>query len=256
MGALECTLMGSGRHGVDGASTIDELLRRADAIGEWCPGCGRSRLPRVVPTWSDCVGCDRSTARDVGPWPLVRLGRYEGRLREVVLSAKRDVSPEDARALGRGLGVQWRASIEDFARGDPEIERKFRTAVIQPVPMPWLRRWERGADHARVIARGFADATGLLIVSVIGQRWGPPRARQRGLDRRAHGAETPGEARFYARRSWWGRKTRGRSAAIIVDDVRTSGSTLRAMAQALRSAGFGPIAAAVVAVSHHDTRPP
>lgn len=151
--------------------------------------------------------------------------------------------------------------------------------VVVPVPMPWLRRFERGIDHAQVLASAASAVLGCPCVQPLRQRLGGSQVEQGGraarLQRtnrfvprhRAHG----GVARWC--RAWWHEARSQRSVpsqqsapsrrgvpsersarslhgaeVIVVDDVRTTGATLQLMAEALRSLGAARVVGAVLAV--------
>jgi predicted amidophosphoribosyltransferase len=95
---------------------------------------------------------------------------------------------------------------------------------LVPVPAASWRRRRRGFDPAERIALSLARRTGLALAPCLERSNGP---RQVGRGRAARLADPP----------------RVRAAgpvpvrAILVDDVATTGATLRACAGALRSAG-------------------
>lgn len=273
---LEELLMGGQK-----SSRPDGVARRAqllpvDPVGNWCLACGRTMLAPTGEVSLACEFCqaarsERTASRD-DPWPLVRLGRYRGQLRQAILEVKHQRRRDLAHAIGLRLGEQWACVMGALKSKATATLDAFAIAAVQPVPMPLLRRLERGSDHARALADGFAEAMSLQVVSKVRQRWRGPQARLGGAERRqsdrlhleaADAGRSPNE-RFEIRRkridpragiAWWlalrrsGRAPETRTA-IIVDDVRTSGATLREIVRLLRATGFEQVGAAVVAVSH------
>ncbi|MBX3354564.1 MAG: ComF family protein [Phycisphaeraceae bacterium] len=275
----------------EGASSQGLLSADADAIGDWCLQCGRTigrslreqgeaRRPihqhgvltqgcnnrTKVPLCDECaIGFDGSARSDAelptgapgsqDPFPLVRLGAYGGQLRQAILQTKHGHRPELASRIGAALGCQWIRTI-DTLRAAGACPQGFAGPLVQPIPMPLLRRWERGVDHARLLAKAFAQSTQLKAVSLLRQEWRPPQVRGQRATRLesaiARGA-TPAWAWLIQRR--WGvplGSPRPGQAVILVDDVRTTGATLRSAAGVLARMGFGPIGAAVVAVSRDE----
>jgi ComF family protein len=105
--------------------------------------------------------------------------------------------------------------------------------VVIPVPLSPQRLRERGYNQAGLLARGFAELAGLRYAPEGAGRV-RHTASQVGLSaeqRRANVAGAfEGRPRFVAGR-----------AVILVDDVRTTGATLEACAEALRAAGAASI---------------
>lgn len=194
---------------------------RPDPRMAYCPRCGLSLSTRAC---FEC--CGRRF-----PWrALVRLGAYGAPLSDWVLAIKG--GPRWAE-MGERLGLELGAALRRANLG-PE------RAVVVPVPMPPLRRWHRGIDHAREIAEGVAARLGLPVVQPL---WRLDRA-----------AQVSGSAAARARlggiraRPSASRRVRGR-AAILVDDVLTTGTTARACGRALRRLGAASVTLAVVAVA-------
>jgi predicted amidophosphoribosyltransferase len=111
-------------------------------------------------------------------------------------------------------------------------------AAIVPVPAQRWRRRVRGYDHAESLARALGALSGRPVIAAL-ERVGRPGARQRGLRRDQRLA---GEGLAIRARS--GRVPR---AAVLVDDVCTTGATLAACALALRAGGASRVAAVAYA---------
>lgn len=97
--------------------------------------------------------------------------------------------------------------------------------ALVPVPVPALRRRARGHDHARRLAAALSRRTGLVVVPCLravaaGRQVGLGAAARRRRARDAVAAHGPAPV-----------------AAVLVDDVMTTGATLDACARALRGAG-------------------
>ena len=109
---------------------------------------------------------------------------------------------------------------ERIAETTPEVLR----GDLVPVPPAPLRSHLRGFDPAEAIAVRLADRCGLALRPCLARAGGP---RQVGRSRSARLANRP--------RVWApGEVPR---AALLVDDVQTTGTTLAACAAALRGAG-------------------
>ena len=155
--------------------------------------------------------------------PTLRVtasGFYEGALRSAVLALK-DGRRDVADALAQRLA--------------PFLEAG---ALLVPVPTTAKRRRVRGIDGVELIARRAAQASGARVAAALVQRAGDT---QRG---RSRAARLTAVGRFEC--------VPGAVAAhrvILVDDVCTTGATLRDCAAALRAAGGRVEQAVVVAVT-------
>ena len=115
--------------------------------------------------------------------------------------------------------------------------------VVVPVPAaPWRGRW-RGFDPAEEIAIALAREAGLDFGPCLRRGRGP---RQVGRPRRERLADPP---RIALRRG-----AAAPRSVLLVDDVHTTGATLRASARALRGGGAERIVALVFARSRAGGR--
>jgi predicted amidophosphoribosyltransferase len=105
-------------------------------------------------------------------------------------------------------------------------------ATLVPVPTPGRRRRARGFDHAGRLAAAVAERTGLEVRPCL--RRAGPAPRQAGARRRARLAE--GRVRVEAAGPV-------PQTVVLVDDVHTTGATLRACAAKLLTNGAVAISA-------------
>ncbi|MCP3979015.1 MAG: ComF family protein [bacterium] len=223
---------------------------RPDRPDAYCGRCGESvgAGERTVDGGGgyDDGGCASCRGARQLTTAFVRLGAYEGPLREWVLGIKYGCRwTEMAETLGRALGQAVRAG------GHVQPSR----VIVVPMPMPWLRRLHRGIDHAGVLAWGVSRALEAPLVPALARSGGRTQASLPASERaRSGGAGLRVRwrwARAAARRSrnpWWGRHV------VLVDDVRTTGASMRSAARLLGRLGPARIIAAVVAVADDPAR--
>jgi predicted amidophosphoribosyltransferase len=205
----------------------------------YCPRCGASAGPGEV----TATGCATCRGVPVPTDDLVRLGAYAGPLREWVRAIKYRGWAEMADALGRRLGAAVARRLDRHGGRDGGL------AVVVPMPMPWQRRLYRGIDHSRLIAAGVATELGVPLFDALAKRNGPPQVSL------PAGNRARGGGGIRLRR--WARRTRLDDVRVVlVDDVRTSGASLRAAARHLRPLGPRRLLAAVVAVTDERARGP
>ena len=143
---------------------------------------------------------------------------YEGPARDLVRALKF----RGALALAREMSALVVASAPtELLRGD-----------LVPVPLHPVRQRRRGFNQAAVLAGAIACSTGLTVADCLRRRGpGPPQVG------RTRGARLAGPAGSIEARA------RVPPAALIVDDVVTTGATIAACAAALRHAGTTQVAA-------------
>lgn len=131
--------------------------------------------------------------------------------------------------LAQWLAAPMAASVADWRRGPG------RRAVVVAVPMHWRKRRRRRFDHAALLATMVAHRLRLTLAPrvLVRQRDTLPQGDVRVTSRRRNvrGA-------FVVRRA---AAVAGRSV-LLIDDVRTSGCTVRECARILRGAGARSVA--------------
>ncbi len=215
----------------------------APAAGPFCDAC-RSALtddphdtcPRcagtVGPYAHVAEGCPRCRPLRLPFEQAVRLGSYEGTLRDAILRLKH-LSGE---TLAELLGELW----AEYAA--PRLTALSADAVV-PVPLHWRRRLGRGYNQSEAVARALAGRLGLPLHP----NW-LRRLRNTAMQTRQSPTARADNVRgaFHARPR---PEIKGRSV-LLVDDVMTTGSTAGEAARALRKAGAARVVVAVLARSH------
>ena len=111
-----------------------------------CPRCAGTVGP-FVPLDAGCTACrDCRFAFD----GVIRLGPYDGLLREVILRLKH----ASGEGLAEALGALWAEHAEPGLRA-------LAAEVVVPVPLHWRRRWSRGYNQSEVLAQALAARLGL-----------------------------------------------------------------------------------------------
>ncbi|HEX2128243.1 MAG TPA: hypothetical protein VHF58_03395 [Solirubrobacterales bacterium] len=190
-----------------------------------CAVCGAACEPAET-VCGHCRGAlspRRSGRSHAGGVPVVWAAPYEGAARELVASLKFRGRLDLARLAGACV-----AEAVERAGTDPGGR------AVVPVPAAPLRRRRRGFDPGELIAAAAADALALPLVPCLTRRSG---RRQVGRRRKVRLTEPP-RVRV---------ATEPPRAALVIDDVLTTGATIGACATALRGAGCLDIAAAVFA---------
>jgi len=194
-----------------------------------CPPC-RSLLVRW-PARTSCARCGRLIgAQELPP------GYCCGRCRSApppfaaLLSTWTYQPPLDAVLMGFKfrrldyLGVQLGRALAEIHRreiGD--------VAAVVPVPLYWTRLLARGFDQAAILARSLAGELGLPYRRALRRRRPTLHQSRLAKDERRRNLETAFAVRDRA--AWPGTRL------LLVDDVTTTGATLRAAAGALSRAG-------------------
>jgi ComF family protein len=111
--------------------------------------------------------------------------------------------------------------------------------VVMAMPMHWRKRWERGFNQAELLAEPVARRYGLPLAHNL--RRTRYTASQAGLNESERRANLRGS--FAVRRA---EQIAGKRI-LLVDDVFTTGSTLRAAAAVLKAEGVAHVAALTLA---------
>ena len=197
-----------------------------EAIGDYCPVCGETKTPAGVGP-KGCPYCRRLRL----PWQrLYRLGKYEPPLSHWVQQMKFSGRWTWARHFGGLLSTTLQASSEPLP------------TMVCEVPMHWRRRWSRGYNQASLMARSLAQDLAVPWVGVL------VRHRATIPQTHVHPDDRAANVRQSVRLAWPGADLTDQHV-LLVDDVKTTGATLRMCARVLREAGAKQITVAVAAVA-------
>ena len=193
-----------------------------------CVGCGASGSPF-------CAGCVRASARPLTmhvPLPVAAYGWYTGPLRTALIRYKERGRRDLAEPLARLLET---ALAGAFERAPPA------GIVLVPVPSARAAARQRGGNHVFRLARRAGRALDLPVSPLLRLQWAVRDSAGLGAAQRGTnlaGAMSAPRCPDAVRR--W---------AVIVDDIVTTGTTVREAARALAAAGWHVPGAAVVAAT-------
>jgi ComF family protein len=159
------------------------------------------------------------------------FGSYEGTLRKLIHLFKYAKVETLATPLSKLLVLAL------------PVEQNFD--VVAPVPMHWWKKWRRGFNQAELLAAPIARRYGLKLSTCL-RRNRAARA-QAGLNEAERQLNLKGS--FYVKYP----EQLANKRVLIVDDVFTTGATLREAARALKVAGASHVAA--VTLARVDRRP-
>lgn len=197
-----------------------------ECTGDYCRVCGGEPGPHLMAEWR----CPECRAARPGYRALFRVGRYRAMPRQLILRFKYARIP----ILDALLGDLMHSAVAADSAALP-------ADAVVPVPSPWRRTWQRGFQPTR------------LLADRIGMRLRRPRLDALRLARRIRpqkeltlGERTANVADAIAVRD--NAPITGKRL-LLVDDVCTSGATLREAARVLRRGGAATVDAVVFAVA-------
>ena len=169
--------------------------------------------------------------------PVWIWGRYDGLLKRSIAALKYENSPEIAQFLGEELAKGW------FNRAESTLDQ----LVVVPIPMFPEKQKKRGFNQAELIARSFCQVTGLPLKpeGLKRIRDTKPQFQLSVQDRQANLKDAFGLGKAFQHRH-------PHKKVILIDDIYTSGATIKTAIRTLKRANIK--VAGVIAVA--TTRQP
>jgi len=178
-----------------------------------CPRCSSTVGPHLVLD-DGCLECMAKTFRFDGAF---RMAPYDGVLRDVILRMK-NWHGED---LAEVIAPLWARCIA------PRL-RAVKPDVVVPIPLHWMRRWQRGFNSNEILAIHLAKELAIPFQPRLLRR--TRRTEQQTKQTSPSAREANVKDAFAASASV---DVEGKTL-VLVDDVLTTGSTVNEAARALR----------------------
>ncbi|MEO1376366.1 MAG: ComF family protein [Cyanobacteria bacterium J06635_10] len=163
--------------------------------------------------------------------PVIAWGRYGGTLKQAIAAMKYDNHPEIARPFGEWLGEVW---LQNYGN-QPSL-------IVVPIPMHPEKQKKRGFNQAALIAQSFCQTTGLKL-------------KLNGLQRvkatEALFGLSPTERKETLTQAFEiGKDFRKppNVPVVLVDDIYTTGTTVKSAMETLSKSGIVVSQVAAVAV--------
>jgi ComF family protein len=174
-----------------------------------------------------------------GELPAFIWGNYGGVLKRAIASLKYENQPQLARPLGYWLGKAWLEST---------IATRAKTLTVVPIPLHPAKLQQRGYNQARLIAQSFCEFTNYKEQPLGLERVRVTKAQfDLSVQEREHNLA---EA-FVVGKGLQANRTS--SPVLLVDDIYTTGATVRAAAQTLKRQGIQVYGVVAIATSKSFT---
>jgi ComF family protein len=201
-----------------------------------CPLCSRSGPTALCATCQRRLEFDRlSNPEQFWSEKIFVWGVYANTLKRTISAMKYDRHPELARPLGEWLAQSW---------AQRSVCRTIKKVAIVPIPLHPEKQQQRGYNQAELIARAFCDITGDPLYAQGLQR---VRATEALFNLSATERERTLENAFEL-----GKNFRPQLPVLLIDDIYTTGATVRSSIQVLHRHGIRVVGVAVVARTLHS----
>ena len=162
--------------------------------------------------------------------PLFAWGKYEGSIKQSIGKLKYDGNQSIGNLYGEWLADSWQKYTPT---------RLSAKLVVIPIPLHSDKLASRGFNQAELIARGFCEVTGAkLDLSLQRSR---STVAQFGLSKSARQENVAGAFTLVNSR------LKPSETVLLIDDIYTTGATVRSAATVIRSIGVNVCGVAVIA---------
>ena len=196
-----------------------------------CPLCDRTNGETICSYCQQKLSSYRLDQPDrfwQGDLPVFAWGRYDGQLKQAIAKLKYDRQPEIGSILGRWLGRSWR---------NKKLIKRQKISVI-PIPLHHKRLKVRGYNQASIIAQGFCQETGYLLQS---------KSLIRVRDTKAMYELNPLARIENLKNAFAVGKKLPQDPVLLLDDIYTSGTTVKEAIKVLQQYNIKTIGVVVVA---------
>lgn len=217
--------------GGNGAKLCDPCAAELDLLvaSSACDRCAK-------PLASDAAPCPYCHGRGIAPFErIIRLGVFDDPLKNLIHEMKYHKRWPLAEMLADRLCATERAK-----------GLLVETEVLVPVPLHFIRQFQRGYNQADVIARRIASKRNSHGIAVI-----PAARRTRNTETQTH-LHSDQKRQMNVRGAFalkrCARKIEGKHV-LVIDDVMTTGATLKSLGRVLKKAKPASLCALVLAVA-------
>ncbi|ELS05065.1 putative amidophosphoribosyltransferase [Xenococcus sp. PCC 7305] len=170
-----------------------------------------------------------------GDLPVFVWGRYEGELKRAIAALKYNNQPEIGVLLGKWLAKSWQ---------EQNVVSRNEKLTVVPIPLHRTRLQRRGFNQASSIAKGFCHETGDVL---------EPNVLIREKATEAMFSLNPAQRKknlqnsFTVSENW--QKLSKFTSILLLDDIYTTGTTLKEAARVLRQQNIHILGSVVIATS-------
>jgi len=167
-----------------------------------------------------------------GEYPLFAWGKYDGELSRAIATLKYENHPELGILLGKWLGDSWL---------DSDLFKDATLPIVIPIPLHHSKLKTRGFNQAELIAKGFCQVTKYKLIADGLTRTKATQAMF-GLKREQRLSNINKAFQLSDKL----RQKPLRSPILIIDDIYTSGTTVKEATRTLTKHKLKVIGAATV----------